>query len=493
MLAEKFRFLRSFFHSRTVIKMAGLVMLAVLLSGLTIWGVDRRVIPPGTISELPVPAAGSRLLVISPHPDDESLGAGGLISEALAQGDTVKVVFVTNGDGFHYGVERIDRQLRLRPADYLNYGQQRQQEALEALRRLGVRPENIIFLGFPDRGVAQIWKYYWDPNTAFASRTTGKSAVPYRLALNPGAPYNAPALLGSLEQVIRDYRPTEIFVTDTYDSHPDHWGSGAFTLAAAARVQAGDASFRPSIYTFVIHSGAWQLLPVLERDKTLLPPSYFLALGNHWYKLPLAAGAQVKKKEAINAYHTQEAVMHSFLDNFERPNELFCLLSNKQVAGLSPANLSGSRVISWPGSAQFAYNPAADPVDRNKSQSSDLKSASIGQAGRSLFLQLNTVAAERLVTYDVSVYLVPGSDAAPVRRYSLRVSSGKRRLFWLASPQGYHTGAAQIWNQGNRIEISLPDALQAGDRYLMLSTDTYFSRLVLGRVPWNIMQLQPVS
>lgn len=468
-------------------------MLAILLSGLTIWGVDRRVIPPGTISELQVPAAGSRLLVVSPHPDDESLGAGGLISEALAQGDTVKVVFVTNGDGFHYGVERIDRQLRLQPADYLNYGQERQQESLDALRRLGVRPENVVFLGFPDRGVAQIWKYYWDPGRAFTSRTTGKSAVPYRLALNPGAPYNAPALMGSLEQVIRDYGPTEIFVTDTYDSHPDHWGSGAFTLAAAARVQADEANFRPSIYTFVIHSGTWQLLPVLERDKALLPPGYFLALGNPWYKLLLTAGAQVKKKDAISAYHTQEVVMPSFLANFERPNELFCRLSNKQVTGLSPANLSGSRVIDWPGSAQFAYNPAADPVDRNKSQSSDLKSASIGQSGRNLFLQLNTVAVERLVTYDVSIYLVPKSGAAPVRRYSLRVSPGKSRLHWLDSPQGYDTGTARLWNHGSRIELSLPDALQAGDRYLMLSTDTYFSRLVLGRVPWNIMQLQPVS
>lgn len=492
MLAEKIRdFFRFSIGSKSVRMAAGLVILAVALSGLTIWGADRRAMPVRTIGELQVPAAGGRLLVVSPHPDDETLGTGGLISQALAQGDTVKVVFVTNGDAFHYGVEKFDHRLSLRPADYLNYGQRRQQEALEALRRLGVGRPNVIFLGFPDRGVAPIWQSYWDPDRAYSSRTTGMSAVPYQLAQKPGAPYNAPALLDGLEQVMKDYRPTEIFVTDTYDSHPDHWAAGAFTLAAANRVQAGDASFHPFIYTFVIHSGTWQLLPVLEHDRTLLPPGYFLALGNPWYRLSLTAEALTEKKSAITAYQTQEMAMPTFLANFERPNELFCLLSGRKVATLDPGTVSGGRVSNWPDSARFAYNPAASPVNKNLAQGSDLKSAAIAQSGSSLFLQLNTVAAERFVTYDVSIYLVPRNNAAPIRRYVWRISPSKHRLTWLADPVGYNTAAARIWNQDNRIEVSLPDVLQPDDQYLMVSTDTYLSRLLLGRVPWGIMQLHP--
>jgi LmbE family N-acetylglucosaminyl deacetylase len=42
----------------------------------------------------------TRLMIFSPHPDDESLGAGGLIQRVLKAGGRVKVVFMTNGDGF---------------------------------------------------------------------------------------------------------------------------------------------------------------------------------------------------------------------------------------------------------------------------------------------------------------------------------------------------------------------------------------------------------
>ena len=43
---------------------------------------------------------GERLLVVAPHPDDETLGAGGLIQRVLAHGGTVRVMLVTAGDGY---------------------------------------------------------------------------------------------------------------------------------------------------------------------------------------------------------------------------------------------------------------------------------------------------------------------------------------------------------------------------------------------------------
>jgi len=45
----------------------------------------------------------TRLLIFSPHPDDESLRAAGLIQRVLKEGGKVKVVFMTNGDGFPEG------------------------------------------------------------------------------------------------------------------------------------------------------------------------------------------------------------------------------------------------------------------------------------------------------------------------------------------------------------------------------------------------------
>ncbi len=40
------------------------------------------------------------LLVFAPHPDDEVIGAGGLLQLALRSGKRVLIVFVTNGDGY---------------------------------------------------------------------------------------------------------------------------------------------------------------------------------------------------------------------------------------------------------------------------------------------------------------------------------------------------------------------------------------------------------
>lgn len=56
----------------------------------------------------PLISAGTRLMIFSPHPNDESLGAGGLIQRVLNAGGRVKVVFMTNGDGFQEGVEKED-------------------------------------------------------------------------------------------------------------------------------------------------------------------------------------------------------------------------------------------------------------------------------------------------------------------------------------------------------------------------------------------------
>ena len=38
------------------------------------------------------------ILVLSPHPDDESIGCGGTIANHTAAGDQVTVIFLTSGE-----------------------------------------------------------------------------------------------------------------------------------------------------------------------------------------------------------------------------------------------------------------------------------------------------------------------------------------------------------------------------------------------------------
>lgn len=80
-------------------------------------------------------------LVIAPHPDDESLGCGGFIAEAVRQGRPPVVVIVTDGAGSHPASKAWPRERLVA---------RRQQEAREAVAELGLAQDRIVFLGLPD-------------------------------------------------------------------------------------------------------------------------------------------------------------------------------------------------------------------------------------------------------------------------------------------------------------------------------------------------------
>lgn len=77
---------------------------------------------------------GERLLVLAPHPDDEVIACGGLISQHLAERRVVRVVIATDGG------EAGDRESR-------------EAESRRGLARLGDGAE-LVFLGFPDRALS---------------------------------------------------------------------------------------------------------------------------------------------------------------------------------------------------------------------------------------------------------------------------------------------------------------------------------------------------
>jgi LmbE family N-acetylglucosaminyl deacetylase len=78
-------------------------------------------------------------VILSPHPDDETLGAGGLIARLRADDVPVTVVAITDGEGAYEDVPGL--------------APTRVEEQTEALRRLGVPETSIIRLQLPDRNV----------------------------------------------------------------------------------------------------------------------------------------------------------------------------------------------------------------------------------------------------------------------------------------------------------------------------------------------------
>lgn len=83
-------------------------------------------------------------LIIAPHPDDETIGAYGLIRALKARAARVRVLIVPDGAGSHPASNRWPRRRLIA---------ERQSESLAAMRRIGVMAGDVTFLGLADGGL----------------------------------------------------------------------------------------------------------------------------------------------------------------------------------------------------------------------------------------------------------------------------------------------------------------------------------------------------
>ncbi|MCI4625523.1 MAG: PIG-L family deacetylase [Candidatus Magnetoovum sp. WYHC-5] len=93
--------------------------------------------------------AGKTVLVLSPHPDDETLGCGATINMLKSQGSEVTVIFLTSGD-------KAEPKHELSSITYDDshvsaYSYLREKEAIMAMKVLGI--DKYRFLRYPDRGL----------------------------------------------------------------------------------------------------------------------------------------------------------------------------------------------------------------------------------------------------------------------------------------------------------------------------------------------------
>ncbi|MCQ0988998.1 PIG-L deacetylase family protein [Jiella marina] len=109
----------------------------------------------------PESIAASRILVVAPHPDDETLGCGGLMAALAAKGRWFHTLFVTDGGASHRASPSWPRA---------RLAAQRQAEATEALARLGLADHPRTFLGLPDAGMPPAGSVGWEQSMARVRR-----------------------------------------------------------------------------------------------------------------------------------------------------------------------------------------------------------------------------------------------------------------------------------------------------------------------------------
>jgi LmbE family N-acetylglucosaminyl deacetylase len=262
-----------------------------------------------------VPTAGDRVLVIAPHPDDETLCCAGYLQQAVRSGAAVAVVWITAGDSFEIDAMLTERTLRPRSAGLEQLGLRRIAEGHAAADLLGVPRANQFLLGFPDRDITALLRHPEAP--ALRSRYTGASAVPYRDALRPGDPYTGEALRANLQDIFDRFAPTIVLAPSLRDRHADHSGSGALALELLAARRPG-----AQLYFWIVHAGLdWPAPRGLHRNRPLTPPHRAAALS--WQQLPLDTAQETGKLTALRAHRTQMEVMSRFLNAFVRTNEIF--------------------------------------------------------------------------------------------------------------------------------------------------------------------------
>lgn len=312
-----------------------------------------------SLPSLPALPKETRLMVIAPHCDDETLGCAGIIRNVLASGGQVLVVVMTNGDGFTFAVKEQFHRLFLTSSDYIQSGYARQVETIHALRWLGLPDDHIIFLGYPDRGLKTIWAATWDSSQPYRSRYTDSDHSPYTNSYRQNAPYAGETVLANLEQIMRDFKPTLILSPHPADEHPDHAATWAFVATSFLKIRNSGTALWPELYTYLIHRGDFPIPHGYKVEELLLPPRPLQKRqNNQWYTYPLNSDNEFIKEQSLKEYVSQLRVpiMSNFLHSFIRKNELF---EEVQIPVIKhePSGVDLSILDSWQNQEPFLVNP----------------------------------------------------------------------------------------------------------------------------------------
>jgi len=215
--------------------------------------------------------ATDRLLILAPHPDDEVLGCGGVIQQAVALGLPLRIVFLTYGDFYEWSFLWYEKRPVLTARGVKGMGEIRHGEALAADATLGAPAVDLAFLGYPDFGTLKMWYGAWGRARPVRGMLSRATAVPYQDAFRPGAPYKGDEVLKDLTTILRQFRPTKVFVSHPADHHPDH---KAFYLFARVALFDVAPEVRPRVYPYLVHYTNWPVPFGRHLAESLEPPAF---------------------------------------------------------------------------------------------------------------------------------------------------------------------------------------------------------------------------
>jgi LmbE family N-acetylglucosaminyl deacetylase len=400
--------------------------------------------------------SSDRVLIIAPHPDDESIACAGVIRYCIENKIPVYVVVVTNGGNGDLGVTRYH-------------------ESLNATKILGLQSDNITFFEYT-QGVDSLFNENWDkpigingnhtPNFAYQKNTTFKGV----------------SLEKNFESVITNFNPTVIIYPNPDDSNPDHWGTSSFVEYTTNKL-----NYEGKKYTYLVHvSSAWPF-PRGYFPQTFLLPPYFLANQNKWHIFPISNSDEKLKYDAINSYKSQLNGDPTYLLSFIRKNELF--IPYEQI-NVSKDNSSEDFINNSKFPKTLFHDPQGDalvksPLEVYYSIFSNLNLFDLTDIGfevdnNTTWMSMKTAGGiSKTGIYDFRIRsFVNGS----VNRIDVRVQNGKAKYLKMAnnSETAY---PLEVKVKGKGIILGMPSDLFNATKY-MISVDAMRNNRYIDRAGW---------
>lgn len=226
----------------------------------------------GLLPKLDQPNSNDRILVLSPHPDDETIAVGGYIYQAKQNNAEVKIVLVTDGNKHGWQETRF-------------------KEFRNSARLLGVPEADLEFWNFTE------------------GMTDDSELEP---------------ITKMIVAEIKTFNPTIIVTSLEEDYHFDHHLVGEGYLAAA-----GQAGFSGQAYGYLVHHRFFPQPKHYAPNHNLMPPIKYLNLYNGWVNFGLTDEAEDIKNEAVLGYHSQLRIplLKGLLKSMIRENEIFVRLN----------------------------------------------------------------------------------------------------------------------------------------------------------------------
>jgi len=205
-------------------------------------------------------SAQTRLLVVAPHPDDETLATGVLIQHVLAAGGAVHVLLLSDGDNNPWPQRWLERRVRIRDGDRVRWAARRRRELGAAMAVLGLGDDALTALGWADQGLTR--------------------RVQQELSTS----------LSALRAVLDTFAPNLVAMPALDDRHPDH-GAAHVLMRLAMH---GRATV-PATWLYRVHGASLDEAAAFSLPADpLMQARKHEALACHASQLALSAGRMAR-------------------------------------------------------------------------------------------------------------------------------------------------------------------------------------------------------